>query len=452
MKNLMRGCAAALCGIMLVVSACGNTSTSNKAADSKDDVLKQGPVIDVAETKTVAPGKTFQKLDNEAQIDITDEALNKVDSFDDVVSKIKINDSDSQDKRLDYVYSEIQNISTQNDYAIASVEKGDNGVIVLFKSGIIYYYPVEHEGTRDGKGVLHVSTEQPYNASGVNSLKNERTDQAALDIENAVENTKFGLNIDNEEVSFEMLDDIFAPNSIVIWDGHGGYEETIGFFLPLGENSWDAVKENEFLRRAAAINHIVLCTDSRMAITANFLIDIDITVTNSAIFLDTCYSMVNGDFAGALVRKGASLVYGYTDSVLVSYADPMLYCILEEMSKKEGDEYTHFEAASKIARSKYGPCSIFKDRKGVIHEAYPCICGDGEYHFDAAIKKISNVGEEDPKTSAEENPGTSSGEKPSTSAEGAPSSSSEAPPNTSSGEIPNTPAGGNPGTSVFIVK
>ncbi len=389
MKKLRKLCMAALCGVMLIASACGNTSASTESLNSTNEVSAENTVtIVVGKTKEVTSERSFQRIEKKTQTNITDNDLNITDSFDAMLSGIVVNSADNRDKKLDYVYSEIQKISDLDDYAITSVEKGDNGVIVSFESGIVYYYPVGDVGTKDGKGTLHISTQQPYNTSGDNSLPNEKTDQAALSLETTVENTVFDLNIDDDEVSYEMLDDIFAPNSIVLWDGHGGYEKRFGYFLPLGEGSWEAVKNDNFLKSAVAAHHIVEFSGRRMAITADFLMDMEINVTNSVFFLDTCYSMVNGDFASALVQQGASLVYGYTDSVLTNYADPMVYCILEEMSKKEGSEYTHFEAASKIARGKYGEYNSFVDKEGVTHTAYPCICGDGEYHFDAAIDNI----------------------------------------------------------------
>ena len=370
----------------ITMTGCGKSATNIEESAVKEEA----PILETEdESQTATEIKCLELVtdidkyqdqdDNTKAITHEDFLISK--EFGKKVESISIDKSNGIEKQIEESYDEIQKIIDENDLDVKYVKKADNGVIIKFNSGIKYYHYVFSEDVKEGTGSLHVSTLQPFYSSG---LSESQTDSIATNIESTVENAVFELNLDDSQVNYDMLYEIFVPNSVVVWDGHGGWdEENNKYYLLLGENSADAIDGNAFLESAAAKEWILLSDDNRMAISADLIWGMNIDTTNSMIFLNTCLSMKDGEFASALVYKGADLVCGYTDTVSVKYAEAFVHKLFKEMCVTGEEGYIDYGTACLAAISECGDCDPYHEEK-----AQPCYIGNKEYSFDKAIAKI----------------------------------------------------------------
>ena len=370
----------------IALTGCGKSANNIEEPTIKEEaevIETEDESLTVSEIKSlelITDAEAYKDQDDNIKPAITHEEFLMSKTFNEEVGNIVLDESKEIENQIEEAYESIENIIDKDGLDVKYVKKVDNGVIVKFNSGIKYYYTVATDDVLEGTGTLHVSTQQPYYSSG---LEHNHVDEIARNIESSVENTVFDLNIDDSQVTYDMLHEIFAPNRVVIWDGHGGWdEENNSYFLPLGLNSWDAVEGNEFLQRAAEKEQLILTTDGRMAITAELIYGMNIDATNSMIYLNTCYSMKDSEFASALVNSGADLVCGYTDSVSIKYGEALLQRILNEMCVKGEDGYTNFANACLIAMEENGSSDPYSEE-----HAEPCYLGNSQYRFDDAIEK-----------------------------------------------------------------
>lgn len=378
----------------IALTGCGKNTNNTIEPDIKEDTeiietVDEVPAVsEVKHLELVTVAEDYQNQDDNTKPSITHEDFLMSKEFGEVVGSVVLDKSKAIETQIEEAYESIQGIIDKDGFDVKYVKKVDNGVIVKFSSGIKYYYTVAADDVLDGTGTLHVSTQQPYYSSGLN---HDHVDEIARNIESSVENTVFDLNIDDSQVTYDMIREIFAPNRVVIWDGHGGWDEdNNSYFLPLGLNSWDAVEGNEFLERAAEKEQIVLTTDGRMAITSELIYGMNIDATNSMIYLNTCYSLRDSEFASALVNSGADLVCGYTDSVSIKYGEALLKRILAEMCVKGEEGYTTFANACLVAMEENGSSDPYCEE-----HAEPCYLGNDQYRFDDAIEKIVEVPEQE---------------------------------------------------------
>lgn len=135
-------------------------------------------------------------------------------------------------------------------------------------------------------------------------------------------------------------------------------------------------------------SRIVVCANSRrVAVGAGFFDYYypDHAFDNTVFFLGACYSMINDTIADALIRKGASVVYGYSQPVYVNYCNDTLdEIMLQSMALNATNAGTAFNNAV----AKYG------DRDPQSPSNNPCYLrmkGDPNYSIAVDNGVISGV-------------------------------------------------------------
>ncbi len=199
----------------------------------------------------------------------------------------------------------------------------------------------------DFKNYRNIITMQPF----IDEFNSTVTDDAARLIAGKYANYKFEKNIDSRNVT---VDQMFHLNDykVIILDGHGGFSKTSNSPVIFIGEVWsnedphkykdiidelideskvnDEAKENDE-SQVTFSNCFVwqTCKDNKVhyGITSKFIETVykDGDFNDAVIFMNCCYSAENNAMANAFISKGASVYYGFTNTVEVNYSDNMLY-------------------------------------------------------------------------------------------------------------------------------
>lgn len=175
-------------------------------------------------------------------------------------------------------------------------------------------------------------------------------------------------------------------NQIVMFQGHGSYEEGIGSVL-WNKNWWDWNKEESDpdFRREVEAGRIVN-SEFNEAYTEKFIRKYCGNLKGSIIYMGQCLSCKDEILAQAFLDKGAVAVIGNTDAIQTRYGDIMQYTVitsLAHINPVTKDYYTIGEAL-KEAQRIYGEDEL--ERYPFANGAKPVIYGNASYRI-ATVRK-----------------------------------------------------------------
>lgn len=232
------------------------------------------------------------------------------------------------------------------DYAVSS-----SNVWMLHPSGIQLVYTPD-TGLTDSIGLdssCRIVTCQPYADSYPESLSEEMglPDSAASTLSRLSSQWTFEDNYDMEEVSLDLLKELAGPQ-ILLWHGHGGWTAETGPYLVTGET----FDENRFLSDSAYSEdfqngRLLLCTDGRIAVTGEFVLEYMDSLDDSLIYLAACQSGYDTRLADAFLEKGAAAVVVNTDTIRTAYNTRMMFSTMEGLTLTDsstGELYTLSQA------------------------------------------------------------------------------------------------------------
>ena len=293
------------------------------------------------------------------------------------------------DRNVEEALSRVENAANdiKDNGDIIEVVKSDDHVYIRFNSGVEYIYAPPKKGVKASGDKISIYTYQPFADPHCESpLPSEEMDSLAEYINDSFDEIEFSHDINDSTIDIDYIIDNFSRNQIIIWDGHGGYDERIGAYLETGD-TWQASSGFDVGKGW------LITTGGRYAVGADFF-DIWLEkgdLDNSFIVLSACHSGQEDEshsLMKTLYDKGASVVIGFSDSVKTDYANLLIDYTMKKMCTVDGETSEYYTAldAIRCAAGAYGADDSIKfDGDGAV----PTYFGDYDYRFSNAIKKLS---------------------------------------------------------------
>ncbi len=306
------------------------------------------------------------------------EALTK-----DLISDGYISD-DNKQEALSRVEKAANEIKENGD--ILEVVRSDDHIYIRFNSGIEYIYAPPTQGEKASDDGISIYTYQPFaDPNGANSLPTEEMDSLAEHIDDTFERIEYSHDVNDGDIDMDYIIDHFSRNQVIIWDGHGDYDERIGAYLLTGD-IWEGKQDYQIGKGW------LLTNGGRYCVGADFFdqwFD-EGSLENSFIVLSACCSGIEDSSHSLLKilrRKGASVVVGFNNYVKISYANNLVDFALRKMCTSDGDTFELYSSydAFNLAIGAYGKDDSDKT------PAAPIYCGEHDYRFSTAIENVNNA-------------------------------------------------------------
>lgn len=263
---------------------------------------------------------------------------------------------------LEEVFAYIQTLYEQGMITDCSYTDGDTAVYYQIDNWLgCLYLPQIKDMLSGSSSDVQIVTIEPYhsdldmwfNSKFAGFLSNIikagevlNTDDVANKLVQYSENFVYEQDYHDEEATIDLLYNLNLQNSILIWQGHGGYLEKFGSLLSLNAKKW---KPTDFTahQQEFADDALLLCSNDVVAVTSLFFEKelADNSLKNSLIYLNTCASLKDHmegreqkSLAQAILDKGASCVIGNTDSVNIWYAYAMQDAIFDDLQSRSSDD------------------------------------------------------------------------------------------------------------------
>lgn len=262
-------------------------------------------------------------------------------------------------------------LQTQKDLGIIDYfTQGSSSIFVKMKSGINYMYIPEYKDYLSSGSEHRIITFEPVKSSfeykfekfyadfyidfgslclGTENLDTDLIENAELlGKESEYKYSSEDSYIDEEVTINKLLN--LSPNSLILFEGHGGYSEETGSVL------WTDEKVNDNVTYNFGEDAIVYSKDKTIGVTYQFFEKLqNNSLENSTIYLGACCSAKDERLANSLIDKGAENVLGYSDIVGIRYEIGLRTFLLYglTLNHDNGDAYT-LEEAYNFALSTYG--------------------------------------------------------------------------------------------------
>ncbi|MDD5924088.1 MAG: hypothetical protein PUC88_04790 [Clostridia bacterium] len=335
--------------------------------DSKKSKKKKLPIIVIlclVLTAAIGTGLFFilKKPDNNK---LVEEGLNDYFEINSSIKEVEAEFVDSDG----YINSEFRSnaVEAVGEYAEELLNDGkieeydvtaDTSVWIKFKSGMEYVY-VPSEKDCDSASV---STYQPclltYNKD-IQEYSKMCVDNSAQNIEDNLSDYLFNNNYDNDAITLDTLKNI-GDDQVVIWHGHGGYNNHIHSFL----GTQVAFDEKAFLADPESyakkikytddyLNGRIICTSSgSAAVTVKFFEHYLSSTKNSIIYLGTCHSGTDDVLANAFISKGAKAVVANTSTTCTVYDIEMIKSVFSELLNGNTTEKKYYDLKTALDNAK----------------------------------------------------------------------------------------------------
>ncbi len=329
---------------------------------------------------------TYDKLSGENK----NEAIDYINTFEEAVEVYEVDGyipEGSVDDALKTVEGAANDLMNQEKVLV--VRNNRCSVYVKFSNGIEYLYQPTIKGRTEGDGEINVATVEPYDSledpDEDGSKYNTMVDGLGSLIEETFDTAKFTYDRNNEEVSLGFISQLLGDNQVILWYGHGGWDEEIGSSLMTG----DFLSATD-LSQGNIGKGILYISDDRIGITKDYIHNTfnSNSFANSMVFLHSCYSSKK-DLDIEFLRKGASVVVGFSDSVITAYGNDIMEYTIKKMctiNEATGDFYTIREALSYAE----GYCGVNDAEYGGTG-TYPILIGNGDYTFKNAIESVEEI-------------------------------------------------------------
>lgn len=225
---------------------------------------------------------------------------------------------------------------------VASVSRGDTGVLITYDNGLMHAYLPPIDGAETGLGDVSLVTLEPFHTpeEGWGNITSDGAaagdsayDSVAAYVAGQVAGCSYTLNADDSSVSLSALASL-SPGALVVYNGHGGYDDGIGEFLTTGEtfgsSSYDLHRADFDAGRLIVGTSDTGPSAGRICVTSAFFDDRYQAgdLDSCTFYLGACYGLRDERLASALCSKGADLVVGYDDSVAALYDTAMFAAVM----------------------------------------------------------------------------------------------------------------------------
>lgn len=183
---------------------------------------------------------------------------------------------------------------------------------------------------------------------------------------------------ENENVTYSSLSEL-RSNQLVMWVGHG-VRANNHTYLEIGEEykfsnflKYDVF--NTELKKMLDSGEIIKTSNNTIAVNYKYLDKVLGDLSNSMIYLNSCYTGCDKDLCDMFVKKGVSGLVVNSGSIIADYACAMqvgTISLLSEINAKTKNYYTISEAFN-LCKKEYGEA----DKYGV----YPFIYNGDDYRL-----------------------------------------------------------------------
>lgn len=354
-------------------------------ADKDIDVLNYSAALGKNESNIVSIN-VYQELSE----DKIQAVYNADDELAELEGKYKVNGYVPDNKKeqvIDEMYSSISDIAKKEGVGISELTKTEYGISVTYDNGIHYVKTLaspDSENDPDSsveeeKIYVSVKRMEPY-ASGEDSLKT--FDEEARLIGDTFEGVSYTDIYENEDVTFEHIEEVFQPNSFIIWHGHGGFDGKNSFIVT-GEK--DTIG-NELKHTIDLITQRMIVTeDKRIAVTYRYFDHYLKDLSDSFVYLGGCHTGQDKYLMSVMMWKNAEVVVGFTDEVYSRYDCNIMNEMTKNLCMKSNvtSYYNTIDEAIEAAVRKYGVC----DDEHKKSPAFLKYMGNKEYRITDNIPK-----------------------------------------------------------------
>lgn len=311
----------------------------------------------------------FSALENDTiDEEEAERRVEDVNQIDTVLEQYEMEYRGKEDITLDnlseYLDTVEQFLSDNSPEEMDYYTRSEKQISIYLRTGGVYIYQPELEGIQSigNTQSMDVATYQPYYSTYDKKYRKyiNNPDIAATMISDAFPFYRFqndgsgqDHNYDNEEVSLENILR-FSENNIIIWHGHGGYEEEYGCFLGTGVQI-TADTEKKYARD---IEERTLLWGSKgtYLITPDFIEKYfaENSLKNSILYLGSCDGAVDNSLVNVLLGKGAIAVFANNGSIDIKYNLQMIKTVFERAVQKKGDHYYTLDESLNYAKSRHG--------------------------------------------------------------------------------------------------
>ncbi len=300
-----------------------------------------------------------------------DEVAESIDTINKQVSSINTSYEEDGCVPADYIDDAVNEIaqsaeSWKQDGTIADYEVTDDSVALELPDGVIYVYAPMQEDALSGTGEF--KTDQELGLVTLEPMRGDFPDSCTpfLDMTDESAAMVAGLSdewnwsgYDQQEVTLDLLDDVFGRDGIYIWKGHGGFVARVGSYLGTSEPvDISRMQYDGDYYAMFATNELVICggKEQRIGICAGYMRNHLNSLDGSIIFLDACHTAEDDRLADAFFDKGAIAALGFDDTVSVSYASRFMHGVLERFCTADDTtgEYPMLSDAVEGARGEFG--------------------------------------------------------------------------------------------------
>lgn len=271
-------------------------------------------------------------------------------------------------------------------------------VWIRFNSGIEYVYsPLQRD--KDASAIETYQpclSQYPTDEFDYQAYSQTCVDNSAEIIEKIMDGYTFDRNLDDKAVSLEELKS-FKKDSIIIWHGHGGYNEKTHAYLLTGFE----LTQNDIAANPSYIlqhkdlfddflNGRVICSNSGYAAVTHIFFDHYLgDLSGSVLYLGACCSGKDKTLQSVFRSKGASAVIANSETICTHYNLDMIFSTFSQMLKSSGADkkYDTLQTAVNKAIAKNGEYCCEKDK------AHPIVYGNGEFRLsEKDVTKTLNSG------------------------------------------------------------
>ena len=207
------------------------------------------------------------------------------------------------------------------------------------RSGLVVIYEPPIREYKDCAGSGNVSTFEPYySAKYFSDKKNAPTAFEARDkIVQLNIGYQYGTSLQDSSVTLASVKNGFqdAKAGIVIWLGHGCYDESSGPCIVTGE-IYNEESLKDFNKEE---DYYIIAGSDRVAVTGSWFRKVlpDHSLDGELILLGTCKSLKDDRLSEALRAKGAECVVGSDTSIYIPTLCSMTRDFIQELSTRDKD-------------------------------------------------------------------------------------------------------------------
>lgn len=274
--------------------------------------------------------------------------------------------SDDMDGVLSEVYTCAQTLYENGIITDYAYETGDTCVYMKIDNwlGFVYMPPLKDSLSGDSDVKIEIYTVQPYSTEfaayrlflGSTAFFNKTPVMIAKLLQKTFsEECDYKNNYNDNQISVEMLLD-FPKRSVVMWEGHGGYNERVGSILGLGNQKLDE-QTLDVYDIFVGQDAFLVAQDGQYCVTSAFFEKVvpENAYEGCLFYLNSCSSFADERLAQSIWDRGARCVVGNTMETWIPYSTTMMYRFFEGFTKQnDGGSFYTVSEALKYAKEKEG--------------------------------------------------------------------------------------------------